>query len=331
MREQLTVASPVGLAGLGARLPVNHIHQKFAMASLFPPSSGPLLPSFNSLLIKGHYHPSAPIHLSLSHTAQHADTQVLCLTSDRRRMQQALQDYDDNWLAINSGSGKIKDISSRIKLLSVATTPAHTIESNPFLPSYPPTPAHLCLLLSMLRVPQSSEDQHITSNVALERAPSMIILHELSWFFLPQEGDDDHCKWTISSYLTLLARAQALLSSFSGSIPDGFFDSQLNQLMLPLTKQPPRLYGFIREAQPPPTREPVAKYLAKFFDWIGTVHEENATLETDEAPSEKRRKRQLDLCQTNDKPSPMISWHWQEVIGPGDSPEAKGVSFVWDS
>ena len=94
------------------------------MSSLFPPP-GPQLASFKTLLVKGKYHPSAPIHLSLSHIARSNDSEAIIITPSRKKITAALQEYNDDWLAVNSGLGAITCISPRVKLLSVALNNAH--------------------------------------------------------------------------------------------------------------------------------------------------------------------------------------------------------------
>jgi hypothetical protein len=89
------------------------------MPSLFP-HPGPQLPSFKTLLVKGNYHPSAPIHLSLSLITRLNDSEAVIITPSRQKFATALQEYNDEWLTSNSGLGATTCLSSRVKLLSVA-------------------------------------------------------------------------------------------------------------------------------------------------------------------------------------------------------------------
>jgi hypothetical protein len=105
---------------LGEQTSANNAPRRLArMSSLFPPP-GPQLPPFKTLLVKGKYHSSAPIHLSLSHIARSNDFEVIIITPSRQKIATALQEYNDDWLTANSGLGAITCISSRVKLLSVA-------------------------------------------------------------------------------------------------------------------------------------------------------------------------------------------------------------------
>ena len=90
------------------------------MSSLFPDSlSRPYLPPFRTLLVKGPYHPSAPIHLCFSHTRTQIHSKTVLLTPSRSNFKRSLEEYNDDWLTTNSGLGKIAEISSRIEVLLV--------------------------------------------------------------------------------------------------------------------------------------------------------------------------------------------------------------------
>ncbi|KAF8213870.1 hypothetical protein K438DRAFT_1563454 [Mycena galopus ATCC 62051] len=129
------------------------------MASLFP--SGPALPDFKSLLIKGPYHPSAPIHLALSHATNLPDTSILMVTPSRDTMATALRDHNDDWISAHSGQGSVLELSSCTTVF------------------YPPSPAHFAYLMSIL----TTDDQTQGSTI-LDQAPSLVILIELSAYFL---------------------------------------------------------------------------------------------------------------------------------------------------
>jgi hypothetical protein len=101
-----------------------HVTQINRMPSLFPDSgsgtNSPSLPPFQTLLINGSYHPSAPIHLCLSYVACNPSSRVIFITPSRQSFEVALRDYDDAWLGQNSGSGKIHALSSRTTILCVS-------------------------------------------------------------------------------------------------------------------------------------------------------------------------------------------------------------------
>lgn len=107
------------------------------MSSLFPPlAHAPLLPVFDSLLITGSFHPTAPIHLCLSHLSRGQDLEAIIITPSRQAIIQALQEYHDDWLTANSGTGRYTDVSSRVKVLSVFYGPAslYTQLNSPYQP-----------------------------------------------------------------------------------------------------------------------------------------------------------------------------------------------------
>lgn len=161
------------------------------MSSLFPDTlAGNSLPPFKTLLIKGPYHPSAPIHLCLSHTSTHPQSRSLFLTPSRTGLKDALAIFNDDWLTEKSGHGTVSEISSRIKiLLVIIVVPCDDDSSTVHNPSYPPSPVHLALLLSTLRIYEHSENVNIDAKTTLEVAPVLVVLHELSAYFL--DGDTD--------------------------------------------------------------------------------------------------------------------------------------------
>jgi len=85
------------------------------MPSLFP-SPFPNLPDFNSLLVLGPYHASASIYLSLSFLSDHEGEPII-LSPSRSTLLQALQAFNDSWLATNSGAGKISEELAKIAML----------------------------------------------------------------------------------------------------------------------------------------------------------------------------------------------------------------------
>lgn len=79
---------------------------------------GPPLPNFRTLLIKGQYHASAPIHLALSYLAESSDpnAEVIFITPSREAIVRALHTHNDDWLVMNSGCGDVTALSARIKI-----------------------------------------------------------------------------------------------------------------------------------------------------------------------------------------------------------------------
>ncbi|KAJ7498625.1 hypothetical protein FB451DRAFT_1202553 [Mycena latifolia] len=241
------------------------------MPSLFP--SGPELPDFKSLVVKGTYHPSAPIHLALSHAARFPDTRTLLITPSREAIAVALQNYNDDWVQLHSGEGKSLELSSSITVF------------------YPPSPAHFAFLMSML----STDDQSpsFSATTTLDRPPSLIILHELSAYFLP---DANGHSWTLSSYMTLVARTLSSFAALSApssgtSAPStdialALFDSELDHLKLPVLKHPPAA------GKKPGKLENVAFFVQKYFDLVAIFDEDDMFLNSSQEDEDNELTRQ---------------------------------------
>lgn len=88
------------------------------MTTLFPLPS-PALPEFTTLLLKGPYHASAPVHLCLSHLASRPGTRAVLLTPSRDNFVAALRDLNDDWLNECGGFGAVYQVLSRVEVLSV--------------------------------------------------------------------------------------------------------------------------------------------------------------------------------------------------------------------
>ena len=100
---------------------VSSVSTPWYMLSLFPDSlTGHNLPPCRTLLIKGSYHSSAPIHLCLSHSRTHPRSKVIWLTSSRSRFRRSLEEFNDDWLSTCAGHGRVAEILSRIDILSVS-------------------------------------------------------------------------------------------------------------------------------------------------------------------------------------------------------------------
>lgn len=100
-----------------------------AMTTLFPLPSPPL-PEFTTLLLKGPYHASAPVHLCLTHLANRPGTRAVLLTPSRDNFVTALRDLNDDWLNECGGFGTVSQILSRVEVLSVFSYPAAVYELN---------------------------------------------------------------------------------------------------------------------------------------------------------------------------------------------------------
>jgi len=88
---------------------------------MFPLCHFPELPFAKSLLVKGDYHPTAPIHFCVSHLSRVGaeDTAVL-ITPSKEAFVQTLVAYNDRWLGKYGGSGEVAAKLSQVKVLFVA-------------------------------------------------------------------------------------------------------------------------------------------------------------------------------------------------------------------
>lgn len=159
-----------------------------ATLSLFAPSvSAPSLPPFTTLLIKGAYPPSSPLHFCISHLKSSLlplDRQrVLFLTPDRQVFASALQDFNDGWLVENTMKGEFAQLFSKIDIQYAFRR--YLVQGRERLNnaiSYPPTAKHWLLLLSVMR-PIASSMTTTHKLAVLPHTPSMIVLHEPSVYF----------------------------------------------------------------------------------------------------------------------------------------------------
>ncbi|KAF8921161.1 hypothetical protein CPB85DRAFT_309261 [Mucidula mucida] len=268
------------------------------MASLFPENQA-TLPPFTSLLVQGAYHASAPILLALSHTHQ-SESDALFISPSRQAITDAMQAYHDTWLNTHSGDGSTINASARVKML------------------YPPTPAHLIFLLSSLEIPENApQDRKLHEKTTLDAPPSLIILHELSAYFLSDIESNPHThQWTLSSYLGILTQAMSTSSFLSRntSTPFVLFDSHLDHLKLPIVKFPPQHHDFgDGEEENSGRTESVACLAQNFFSLVGFF-------DYDADPNGRRGT--LTLTQ-NGETAPMQKWSWRE------KKDATGTVFVW--
>ncbi|KAI6134872.1 hypothetical protein EV401DRAFT_1901532 [Pisolithus croceorrhizus] len=220
-------------------------------------------PQFKALLIHGAYPQSVPIHVSLS-VAQ--CERALLISPSRQSLIRDLGSCDDGWLRSSSGLGTISSISSRVRIF------------------YPPTPKHVVALLSLLRCRDDDNATDATEpKVTVDSAPSLLILHEPSAYFL---DDQIQCASTLSSYLLLVAHARAIAEYFSSRKSNParstsllVFDSRLDQLKLPLFRAPSELAFDAQQERDNNLRpEAVLPAAKRYFDKVGTFQELRGTL-----------------------------------------------------
>ena len=86
------------------------------MTSLFP-SPAPTLLEFSTLLVKGDYHASAPIHLALSYVHAHDAGKVLILAPSRARFTAEIKQVKDRFLVEQGGTGRVAKASRKVEML----------------------------------------------------------------------------------------------------------------------------------------------------------------------------------------------------------------------
>ena len=158
------------------------------MASLFPPPCSPL-PDYSSLLIKGLYHASTPVHLLLSHTMDSPEARAILLSPHRAAFKNDLVDLNDAWISEHSDHGRNAAAAQRVELLYVthATCCRCPVLWLTCMHSYPPTLTHLRLLLSMLH---EYDDVLHYAKTTLDTAPTLLVLHEISQYFTGAQASD---------------------------------------------------------------------------------------------------------------------------------------------
>lgn len=105
-------------SGVNFRTRTPSDYHKAVMTTVFPLPS-PTLPGFTTLLLKGPYHASAPIHLCLTHLASRPGARAILLTPSRDYFIAALRDLNDDWLNECGGYGAVSQVLSRVDVLSV--------------------------------------------------------------------------------------------------------------------------------------------------------------------------------------------------------------------
>jgi len=264
------------------------------MASIFPPP-GPNLPSFCTLLIQGPYHPTAPLHLALSHVAANPTAKAVVLSPLRHKVLESLNLALDEWLTTHGGEGRVCNAASRVDIL------------------YPSTPVHLSLLLSMFH---KYTGAFYHPKTTLDKGTSLIVLHELSSYFL---GENSQA--TVSSYLLLVSRALAAVANLSSDTCDvalALFDSGLDRLKLPIVRQVHDDAGQETESSPLKT-EAVASFVHRYFEWVGTT-EDDALSPSSTSTTSGRSVRMVLTGETE------ITWKWSESAS---SAGAGRTTFSW--
>ncbi|VDB85420.1 unnamed protein product [Peniophora sp. CBMAI 1063] len=265
------------------------------MTTLFPLPC-PTLPEFTTLLVAGPLHASAPIHLCLSHLATRPDSTALLLSPSRQTYLNALIDLNDDWLNECGGFGAVSSLLSNVTSL------------------YPPTPMHMCTVLSMLKVVEHTDEPTFTSKAPVAAPPAMIVLSQLSNYF----ADDPNA--TLSSYLGLVASALETISSFGTTITAlVVIDSGLHELKLPLVEGPGdggRAYA----------RHFALDHVGQYFEWVA-LFERGDTPQNDERASSKH----LTLSKIGAKTEDVVFWSWVEAsaVGRRAFSERVGTVFGW--
>jgi hypothetical protein len=97
------------------------------MPSLFPPPGPFTLPQSTTLLVKGLYHASAPIHFCLTFIMENPTSKAVFLSPSRQSLTATLQEYNDDWITAHSDNGFISGLSSRISVLFVPLSGFHSV------------------------------------------------------------------------------------------------------------------------------------------------------------------------------------------------------------
>ncbi|KAJ7167498.1 hypothetical protein C8R46DRAFT_1093202 [Mycena filopes] len=315
----------------------NHLRDAL-MASLFPPNSnGPPLPPFHTLLIKGPHHPSAPIHLALSKfqsqsvfptvpsTSTTASNNVnatgdeprvvMIAAPGRESLAGALRAHNDDWVGTHAGRGDVFALAGCTTVF------------------YPPSPAHFAFLIEMLTTSPSTAalNDSKNANAILDQPPSLIILIGLSAYFLDDAATNPTGHpWTVSSYMTLVARTLASFAAFSKVAPMpialALFDAQLDELKLPILKHPP---GAPKKAN---KLENVAFYVQKYFDLLAVFEEDDEFFlnssqeeENEMMDMDPQRRTRMHIFRRG-QTKPFETWRWVEK----PDVDSGGAVFVWD-
>lgn len=86
------------------------------MTTLFP-SLSPTLPDFETLLFKGSFHASAPVHFCYSYVLAHDISKAVLLAPSRAHFVHALKSYKDEWMSEHGGDGLTCKAASRVDVV----------------------------------------------------------------------------------------------------------------------------------------------------------------------------------------------------------------------
>lgn len=194
---------------------------------------------------------------------------------------------------------------------------------------YPPSPAHLTFLLSLFHEALFDNEQdfvHLKTTFA--STPSLIVLCEPSCFFREDQ------EATLSSYLTLLLHASSTVSSLSAqsgrTTALAVFDSGLENLRMPLLRVPSPDPDAPEGTQHvvKDVHESVASLAQQYFEWVGTVDEEDSS-----PPTSQPQEITLSMVSRNciltlehmkaRNGHEDVVWQWREELSAG------GVVFYW--
>ena len=88
--------------------------------SIFPPP-GPPLPKFRTILLKGKYHASAPIHICLSYALSPEVDKVVLIAPSRSALKTDVEKAKDDWIAVHGGEGLTSGAALKVDVLSVCS------------------------------------------------------------------------------------------------------------------------------------------------------------------------------------------------------------------
>ncbi|PPQ99918.1 hypothetical protein CVT24_009599 [Panaeolus cyanescens] len=261
-----------------------------------------LLPDSKSLLVTGPFHASAPVHFAYSSRSENRDARIVLIASSQSALQRSLKDFDDEWLSAHSATGQFMDWASDVKILYMIylLTCAITMLME-FSGSYPPSAAHLCLLLSMfhtLKGNEIPEEEWLVKNLQSLEPPSLIILCEPSSYFVSSSIDGVESLTTpmLPAYINLVSRAITLTSNLadtSGSFPKlVLFDSRVSTLKLPVTDRPSVLFRNPNDATQRQSLQQVLPLLQHFFEHVAIFEQDQ--LDASFIPSSQGEEDELD-------------------------------------
>ncbi|KAG8885087.1 hypothetical protein FRB97_002252 [Tulasnella sp. 331] len=223
-----------------------------------PPSAS--LPNFHRLLVKGKYPPTAPLYLCLSdvEASQTSGGPLILCCGLQDVCTNVLTESNDDWLNAHGGTGRVAHNLSRIRMM------------------YPPTFAHVQLILSLL---QSKAGKGSDPRIALDPPPSLIVLVDPSTLIRAEASP------TVSSFLLIVSEAVACLNSLNAREASRplrlvIFDKGYDELEFAISPAlHPNDEGEVKieyeGTRPRHTCGDLAAGLLvhQYFDWVGTVAE----------------------------------------------------------